>query len=129
MTHAQQVPKDLEGRVANLEADKQRADEELKRFKDEYDVSMEKHEKEMAKIRRREALTRTSAIDEFKVSDEHKEAVERANSLYFGEGFDLCKKQISILHLDLDIHDQHINPDLVDEYEEEEKNMPDVNLP
>ncbi|GFS29020.1 hypothetical protein Acr_00g0005010 [Actinidia rufa] len=42
------VAMDMEGRMAELEADKQCADEELKKFKEEYDVAMEKHEKEMA---------------------------------------------------------------------------------
>ena len=61
--------------------------------------------------------------------DEYKEAVEGVVSSYLGEGFDLCKKKISILHPDLDILDIQIDPDLVDEDEEEEKNVTDTNLP
>ncbi|GFZ05323.1 hypothetical protein Acr_17g0008950 [Actinidia rufa] len=90
---------------------------------------MEKHEKEIIEMRRREALTKMSAIDEFKALDEYKEAVEGAASSYFDEGFDLCKKQINILHLDLDVHDLQIDPNLVDKDEEEEKDVPDANLP
>ncbi|GFZ11355.1 proline-rich extensin-like family protein [Actinidia rufa] len=43
-------------------------------------------------------------------------------------GFYLIKKQISLLHLDLNINDIQIHPDLVDEYEEEEKYVPDATL-
>ncbi|GFS46165.1 hypothetical protein Acr_00g0100540 [Actinidia rufa] len=85
------VVKDLEGRVAKLEIEKQHADE-LRKFKEEHDIAMKKHEKKMAKMRRREAFTKTSAIDEFKALDDYKEVVEEAASSYFGEGFDLCKK-------------------------------------
>ncbi|GFS32605.1 hypothetical protein Acr_00g0023450 [Actinidia rufa] len=59
-------------RMAELKADKQRADEELKKFKEEYNVTIEKHEKEIAEMRTREALATTSTIDEFKASDEYK---------------------------------------------------------
>ena len=90
---------------------------------------MEKHEKEMVEMRRKEALVNTSSVDEFKAFDEYKKAVEGATSSYFSEGFDLCKKYINILHPDLDIHDLKIDPDLVDKDEEEEKDVPDANLP
>ena len=129
MTHAKQVAKDLEGRVVELKDEKQHVDEELRKFKEEHDVAMEKHEKEMAEMRRRETLAKTSAIDEFKASEEYKEALEWAASSYFDEGFDLCKKQINILYPNLDIHDHYIDPNLVDEDEEEEKDVPDANLP
>ena len=43
-------------------------------------------------MRWREALAKTSAIKEFKASDEYKEAIEGAASSYFDECFDLCKK-------------------------------------
>ena len=82
---------------------------------------MERHQKEMVEIRRKEALVKSSAINEFKSLDECKEAVEGVASLYFGKGFDLCKKQIGILHPNLDIQDLQINLDLIDEDEEEEK--------
>ncbi|GFS41434.1 hypothetical protein Acr_00g0074290 [Actinidia rufa] len=87
------------------------------------------HEKEITEMRRIEALAKTSSIHEFKASDEYKEAMEGAASSYFRKGFDLCKKQINILHLDLDIHDLQIDPNLVDENMEEEKDVPDANLP
>ena len=53
MTHAKQVAKDLEGRVVELKDEKQHVDEELRKFKEEHDVAMEKHEKEMTEMRRR----------------------------------------------------------------------------
>ncbi|GFS42955.1 hypothetical protein Acr_00g0082790 [Actinidia rufa] len=76
-------------------------DEELRKFKEEYYVSMERHEKEMAEMRRKEALSKTLVIDEFKSLDEYKEVVEGAASSYFGEGFDLCKNQIGTLYPNL----------------------------
>ena len=122
MTHAQQVAKDLEDRVAELETEKQHANE-LRKFKEEHDIAMKKHEKKMAKMRRREVLTKTSAIDEFKALDDYKEVVEGVVSSNFSEGFNLGKKQISILYPDLDIQDLHIDPDLVDEDEKEEEDV------
>ena len=86
---------------------------------------MENHEKEMAKMRRKNVLSKTSAINEFKSLNEYKEAMEGAISSQFGKGFDLCKKQIGILHPNLDIKDLQINPNLV----EEEEDMPNANLP
>ena len=41
----------------------------------------------------KEALTKEKAI----------EALEKASSSYFGESFDLCKKQIELLHPHLEI--------------------------
>ncbi|GFS32437.1 hypothetical protein Acr_00g0022790 [Actinidia rufa] len=49
------------------------------------------------------------------------EAVEKVAFTYFGEGFNLCKKQIGILHLNLNIQDFQIDPELVEENEKEEK--------
>ncbi|GFZ01026.1 hypothetical protein Acr_14g0006610 [Actinidia rufa] len=95
-----------------------RAKEVLRRLKEEHDVSLKRHEKDMAEIRRKDALAKTSVIDEFKSLDEYMKVVEGAASSYFGEGFDLCKKQIGILHPNLDIQDLQIDPDLVDEDEE-----------
>ena len=66
--------------------------EELKKLKEGYEVTMEKHEKEMAKMRKREVLDKKSAVDEFKASKEYKDAIEGVASSYFGERFDLCKK-------------------------------------
>ena len=50
---------------------------------------------------------------------------------YFGERFDLCKKQINLLHPDLDINDLQIDPGLVEgnEDEEEGKDVHDTTLP
>ena len=55
--------------------------------------------------------------------------MEGAVSLYFGEGFNLCKKQIGVLHPNLDIQDLQINPDLVDEDEEDEKYVQETKTP
>ncbi|GFS44352.1 hypothetical protein Acr_00g0089820 [Actinidia rufa] len=85
-------------RVAELKADKQRSNvvvsvlekelEGLKSYTKEFNIATEKLEKEMAKLRRGEVLTKKLAVDKFKASEEYKEAVEEAASSYFGEGFD-----------------------------------------
>ncbi|GFZ05248.1 hypothetical protein Acr_17g0008200 [Actinidia rufa] len=64
------VVKDLEGRVAELEAEKQHTTEELKRMKEDHDVALERLEKEMAKLRENEALAKMSAVEEYKSSDD-----------------------------------------------------------
>ena len=48
-------------------------------------------------------------------------------SSYFGEGFYLYKKQIGLLHPNLDIQDLQIDPDLVKEDDEKEKGKLDDN--
>ncbi|GFY97721.1 hypothetical protein Acr_12g0002620 [Actinidia rufa] len=92
-------------------------------------AALERHKKEMAKLKRKEALAKTSMIEEFKSLYDFKEAVEGAASTYFGKGFDLCKKQIGLLHPSLDIQDLQIDLDLVEEDEEEEKDVPDTSPP
>ena len=98
-------------------------------MKKDRDSTVKKIEKEIVELQANDVLAKKSAIEEFKSSDDFQEVVEQATSKYFGEGFDLCKKKISILHPDLDILDIQIDPDLVDEDEEEEKNVTDTNLP
>ena len=68
-----------------------------------------------------------SEIEEFKSPNDYKEAVEKTASSYFGEGFDLCKKQIGLLHPNLDIQDLQINPNLVEEDKDKEKYEPNTN--
>ena len=62
-----------------------------------------------------------SAIEDYKTSDDFQDAVEQEASKYFGEGFDLCKKHISLLYPKLNIPDIQINPELFNEEEMEEK--------
>ena len=62
--------------------------EGLKRYKKEFGIAAEKLRKDMAKLRRGEVLAKKLVLDEFKVSEEHKEAIEEAASSYFGEVFD-----------------------------------------
>ncbi|GFZ19843.1 hypothetical protein Acr_28g0005480 [Actinidia rufa] len=59
----------------------------------------------------------------------YKEVMDGAASSYFGKCFDLCKKQIGILHPNLDNLDLQIDLDLVDEDKEEEKDVPNTNPP
>ena len=92
MVWDQNVAKDLEGRVAELEAKKQHVVEELKRMKEDHDATLERHEKEMAELKEKKTLAKTSAIEEYKSSNDFKKSMEKAVSMYFGEGFDLCKK-------------------------------------
>ena len=46
----------------------------------------------MVELKGKKAIVKTSVIEEFKSSDDFKEAMEKAASLYFSKGFDLCKK-------------------------------------
>ena len=87
------------------------------RLKEDCDAALERHKKEVAKMKRKEALAKTSTIKEFKFSNDYKEAMEKVASLYFGEGFDLCKKYIGLLHPILNILDLQINPDMLEEDE------------
>ena len=84
---------------------------DLKRDKENSDIATEKLEKEVVKLKRRENLANKLAVNEFKASVEYKEAVEKEDSSYFGEGFELCKKQVSLRFPDIDIEDMHIDPD------------------
>ena len=54
--------------------------------------------------------------------------MEQPASRYFGEGFDLCKKQIGRLHPEIDIQDMEIDHELAQEEEDEEKGNQD-NIP
>ena len=81
------MAKNLESRVAELEANMQRSDavvsvmgkelEELRKYIEEFDVAMEKHKKEMAemkmrmRMRMREVLAKKLTVDEFKASKEY----------------------------------------------------------
>ena len=103
MIRVQNVAKGLEGQVAELEVKKKHAAEELKIMKEEHDDTLERHGKEITELKGKEALIKTSTIEEFKSSDNFKEVVEKAASSYFGEGFDMCKKQIELLHSNLAI--------------------------
>ncbi|GFS31348.1 hypothetical protein Acr_00g0016870 [Actinidia rufa] len=97
MVRTQSVAKDLEGQVAKLE---------------------------VAELRKKEALAKESAIKEYKFSNDFSEAVKKVAFTYFGEGFNLCKKQIGILHPNLNIQDFQIDPKLVKEKDELVNNPP-----
>ncbi|XP_057514520.1 uncharacterized protein LOC130796216 [Actinidia eriantha] len=58
----------------------------LKKDKEDSDVTAEKLEKEVAKLKRRGNLTKKLSIDEFKSSEEYKETMEDEASSYFGKG-------------------------------------------
>ena len=58
-------------------------------MKEDRAAALERHEKEMVELREKEAIAKTSTIEEYKSFGE---VVERGTSMYFGEGFDLCKK-------------------------------------
>ena len=85
---------------------------DLKKDKESCDLAVEKFEKEVAKLKIKENLAKKLTIDEFKAFDEYNEVMEEEASLYFDEGFDLCKKQLSLHFLDLDIEDMKIDPNL-----------------
>ena len=64
------MARDLKGRVA------EHATEELRRMKEEHDAVLERNEKNVVELKRNEVLAKTSTIEEFKASDDYKEAVE-----------------------------------------------------
>ncbi|GFS44401.1 hypothetical protein Acr_00g0090120 [Actinidia rufa] len=59
-------------RVAKLEAKKEYVTEKLRRMKKEHDVALERHPKGVAKLKRKEAFSKTSTIEEFKSLDNHR---------------------------------------------------------
>ncbi|GFZ14485.1 hypothetical protein Acr_24g0006750 [Actinidia rufa] len=83
------------------------------------DATVERLEKEVAELKKKEALVKKSVIEEYKSLDDFQEAFEFVASRYFGEGFDFCKRQIGHLHLDIDIQDIGIDAELLEEDEEE----------
>ncbi|GFZ14455.1 hypothetical protein Acr_24g0006450 [Actinidia rufa] len=85
-------------------------------------ASIEKRlEKEVAELKKNEALTKKSAIEEYKSLDDFQEAIEFTASKYFGEGFDFCKRRIGHIHPDLDIQDMGIDVEQIEEEEDEEE--------
>ncbi|GFS37381.1 hypothetical protein Acr_00g0051650 [Actinidia rufa] len=104
----------LEGWVTDLEAEKQRTADELKMEKEERAADQERFQKEVA-------LAKESTVQEYKSLDDFHEAVEWAASKFYGEGFDMCKKQIGRLHPELDIQGLQIDAELAKEEEEDEE--------
>ena len=64
MIWAQNAVKELEDRVVELEIEKQHIAEELRKVKEERDADLERLQKEVADLKEREALAKTSAIEE-----------------------------------------------------------------
>ena len=52
----------------------------MKRDKENSDVDTETFKKEVAKLKRRESIAKKLVVDEFKASEEYKEAVEKEAS-------------------------------------------------
>ena len=90
-------------------------------MKKDRDSTVKKIEKEIVELKANDVLAKKSAIEEFKSSDDFQEVVEQATSKYFGEGFDLCKKQVGCLHPKIDIQDMEINEELAQEEDEGEE--------
>ncbi|GFY85266.1 hypothetical protein Acr_04g0000040 [Actinidia rufa] len=103
---------ELEGQVADIGAREQKAIKELKRMKEDRDATIQKLEEENTELKVKEVLTKKSIIEEYKSSDDFQEAMEQVASRYFGEGFDLCKKQVEHLYLELDLQDMQIDDEL-----------------
>ncbi|GFZ03506.1 hypothetical protein Acr_16g0001300 [Actinidia rufa] len=106
----------------------------LRRDKESFDLATKKLENEVTELKRKENLAKKLVVDEFKASKEYKEVVEEEVASYFGEGFDLCKKHVSLCFPDLDNEDIQINPDCADgdgdaEVDEDGTAMQDATLP
>ncbi|GFZ19985.1 hypothetical protein Acr_28g0006900 [Actinidia rufa] len=63
-------------------------------------------------------LSKVSSIVELKAFEEYSEALTLEVSNFYGKEFNLCKKQIKLRFLDLDIDDKKIDPDLAEEVDE-----------
>ncbi|GFZ14743.1 hypothetical protein Acr_24g0009330 [Actinidia rufa] len=74
------------GREMREELENQHAAKELRRMKEEHDTALERHKKEIAKLKGKEALTKMSTIEEFKSSDDFKEAVEKSSFFVLLQG-------------------------------------------
>ena len=73
----------------------QQSADDLPKLKNERDDEADKLDKSgVLVVELREAVSRAKkfVVDEFKSSSEFLEAVEDADSKYFGEGFDFCKR-------------------------------------
>ena len=89
-------------------------------MKEDQDATVAKLEEEIAELKAKEVLAKKSSIKEYKSSDDFQEEVVLAASKYFGEGFNLCKKQIGLFHLELGIQDMEIDDELAQEEDEGE---------
>ncbi|GFZ03453.1 hypothetical protein Acr_16g0000770 [Actinidia rufa] len=111
---------------------------ELTREREHFDLAIEKPEKEVANLKRKEDLTKKLAITKFKAFEETKdlydllenkgdkpaatkdeEALIEEVSTYYYEGFDLCKKQIKLGFPNIDIDDMQVDLDLAEEGDED----------
>ncbi|GFY91155.1 hypothetical protein Acr_07g0013510 [Actinidia rufa] len=80
-------------------------------------------EGEVAKLKKNKVLTKKKAVEAYKSSEDFQEALESAGSIYFGEGFNFCNRQLSHYHpnLGIDLDNMGLDLDLLEEEEEEEE--------
>ena len=112
MNRAQNLAVDLEKQLAELGVREQQAIDELQKTKEDRDATVARLEKEMVELKKK-------AIDEYKSSNDFQETIEFTTFKYFGKGFDFCKRQISCLHLNLDIQDMGIDDEILKEKEKD----------
>ncbi|GFS30394.1 hypothetical protein Acr_00g0011680 [Actinidia rufa] len=93
MAHAQQLAKKFERQLAELRAKEQHAIKEFRNANENRDATMERLKKEVAELKEKSVLTKKSAIEEYKSSDDFHEVVEQSASMYFGEGFELLVEE------------------------------------
>ncbi|GFZ00196.1 hypothetical protein Acr_13g0015950 [Actinidia rufa] len=108
----------LEKQVAELGIREQQATDELeklRKLKKEQDANVEGLEKEIVELKKKEVLDKKFTIQEYKSFDDFQEEVKKAASKYFGDGFDLCKKQVGRFHPELNIEDLEIDDELAKE--------------
>ncbi|GFZ14574.1 hypothetical protein Acr_24g0007640 [Actinidia rufa] len=113
--------RELERQLLKLGIREQQIVNELKKTKEDRDATLERFEKEVAELKKKEALIKKLVIEKYKSLDDFYEAVEFVAFRYFGESFDFYKRQISRLHPDLDIQDMRIDAELLEKEEEEEE--------
>ena len=76
-------------------------------------------EVEVAQLKKREALTKKKATEEFKSSYDFHEAVVIQASTYFGWGFNFCKRQLAYHHPNpgIDLNNMDMDRDLLEREE------------
>ncbi|GFS46023.1 hypothetical protein Acr_00g0099640 [Actinidia rufa] len=115
MVKAQNRASQVEGQLANLGEKAMKTEAELK---DKSEV-VARLEVEVAELTSKYALVKKLAVEEFKSSDDFKEAVAALTASYFGEGFEFCKRQL--LHqnpnLGVDVVSMEMDAELAEEEE------------
>ena len=117
---------DLEQQLVEARALEQQVSYEFAKLKDEKDTLADKVEKSgilVVELRKVMTQAKKSIVEEFKSSSDFLETIEDATSKYFGEVFNLCKRQLRRHHpkLAIDLEGMGLDHDLLTEEDEDEE--------